>query len=87
MVVNHSQVLNDSGMDPRLPWRTLPPGLTIADSTIEGAGQGVFAEQDFPPRTRFGPYGGTKTKNGDTARDSGYSWEVSVSFVFLKINM
>ncbi|XP_041373733.1 uncharacterized protein LOC121386784 isoform X2 [Gigantopelta aegis] len=56
--------------------RTLPPGLSIRTSTIEGAGLGVFAEEDIPSRTRFGPYEGFPVYDVDAERDNTYSWKV-----------
>ena len=68
------------GKDQDCAIKTLPPGLTVKKSKIPRAGQGVFATKNFPARSRFGPYGGSKVKDRDEAQSSGYSWLVSRQF-------
>lgn len=57
---------------------SLPSGLTIKETTIIGAGLGVFAEKNFIKGVRFGPYKG-KTVGELDALSSGYAWEVRYS--------
>ena len=68
------------GEDQDYAIKTLPPGLTVMKSEIPNAGQGVFATENFPVRSRFGPYGGSKVKDRDEVQSSGYSWLVSRQF-------
>ena len=62
--------------------QTAPPCVTVAKSTIPNAGLGVLASEAIPKQTRFGPYEGEITRNGDKAQKSGYSWKVSTFFSF-----
>ncbi|XP_063956537.1 histone-lysine N-methyltransferase PRDM9-like [Lytechinus pictus] len=55
--------------------KTLPDGLLVKQSSIPGAGQGVFATKFIPKGHRFGPYDGDIV-DLETGYDSGYSWEV-----------
>nr|XP_054757061.1 zinc finger protein 345-like [Lytechinus pictus] len=54
--------------------KTLPDGLLVKQSSIPGAGQGVFATKFIPKGHRFGPYDGDIV-DLETGYDSGYSWE------------
>ena len=45
---------------------------------IPKAGLGVWTSQKIPSRSRFGPYEGDITKDGDEAHATGYSWQVCV---------
>ncbi len=56
---------------------TLPPGLQVRDSGIPEAGLGVWAKEDYPVRSCFGPYEGDLIRDEDTAHSSGYSWQAS----------
>ena len=56
--------------------KTLPQGLSIRNSSIPDAGEGVFAEQFIPKRTQFGPYEGEITDNHEEAHETGYAWQV-----------
>ena len=61
---------------------SLPHGMEVHESTISGAGFGVFAKQLFPMPTTFGPYIGVKVRP-DIPRDNldtSYMWEVIISF-------
>ncbi|CAL1533820.1 unnamed protein product, partial [Lymnaea stagnalis] len=66
----------EKGLDSSYCWKTLPQGLAIKTSKIQGAGLGVVATKFFPARTRFGPYVGKKEKNEEVAHESGYSWQI-----------
>ena len=55
---------------------TLPPGLSIRESSIPEAGLGVWNEvSDLPLGLHFGPYEGQITDDEEAA-NSGYSWLV-----------
>ncbi|XP_062571950.1 histone-lysine N-methyltransferase PRDM9-like [Saccostrea cucullata] len=56
--------------------KTLPNGLSVRQSNIFYAGQGVFADKFFRKRTRFGPYEGEITENRDEAQETGYAWQI-----------
>ncbi|XP_072165790.1 uncharacterized protein [Diadema setosum] len=56
---------------------TLPDFLSIATSSIEGVGEGVWAEKFIPKGVRFGPYAGEIVGN-DAGYRSGYAWEICV---------
>ena len=45
---------------------------------IPKAGLGVWTSQKIMSRSRFGPYEGDITKDGDEAHATGYSWQVCV---------
>ena len=62
--------------DPDKALHSLPSNLVIQDSAIPGAGLGVLAQQEFPTRVVFGPYGGEKVYNQEKAHSSGYAWQV-----------
>ncbi|CAL1533834.1 unnamed protein product [Lymnaea stagnalis] len=66
----------EKGLDSSYCWKTLPQGLAIKKSKIQGAGLGVVATKFFPARTRFGPYVGKKERNEEVAQESGYSWQI-----------
>ncbi|XP_063956894.1 zinc finger protein 724-like [Lytechinus pictus] len=55
--------------------KTLPDGLLVKQSSIPGAGQGVFATKFIPKGYRFGPYEGDIV-DLETGYDSGYAWEI-----------
>ncbi|XP_041466345.1 histone-lysine N-methyltransferase PRDM9-like [Lytechinus variegatus] len=55
--------------------KTLPDGLLVKQSSIPGAGKGVFATKFIPKGHRFGPYDGDIV-DLETGYDSGYSWEI-----------
>ena len=54
--------------------RTLPNGLEVKPSPIEGVG--VFAKKKWKRRTRFGPYQGTLIKDEDSVDDLTYVFTV-----------
>ena len=57
---------------------SLPASLKISDSSIPGAGLGVFSTSEIPKGVRFGPYKGMKIgwENIAEDRNTGYCWEV-----------
>ncbi|XP_030849723.1 probable histone-lysine N-methyltransferase PRDM7 [Strongylocentrotus purpuratus] len=55
--------------------KTLPDGLVVKQSSIPGAGQGIFATKFIPKGYRFGPYDGDIV-DLETGYDSGYAWEI-----------
>ena len=60
---------------------SLPEGLEVRESSIPGAGLGVYATKPFSVGTRFGPYEGKKVKC-DIPKDdidTSYMWEVHFS--------
>lgn len=63
-----------------------PSCLKIKTSGILGAGQGVFATQYIPTRTKFGPYKGEIMRDIDKAHSTGYSWQVRSETVSCKMN-
>ena len=65
--------------DPHYASKTLPDILLIDESTIPGAGSGVFARNVIQKGVRFGPYQGKCVLNEEEAHDSGYSWEASIT--------
>ena len=62
---------------------SLPKGLEIKRSKIEGAGEGVFADKEINPGVRFGPYQGKKIHRSlvHDGRDTSYMWEVCKSLL------
>ena len=57
--------------------RSLPEGLVLKESTIPGAGLGIFADVFFQKGVQFTPYEGrTYAYNQVDADRSGYSWLV-----------
>ncbi|XP_061170491.1 histone-lysine N-methyltransferase PRDM9-like isoform X2 [Saccostrea echinata] len=72
-------VVSDTEQPQGIPDRakkTLPIGLSVRESNIFNAGQGVFADKFFLKRTRFGPYEGEVTENQDEAQETGYAWQI-----------
>ena len=64
---------------------SLPDGMEIKESGIDGAGLGVFATQMFTTGTTFGPYMGEKVR-ADIPKDdidTSYMWEVMSSYLLL----
>ncbi|UYV81383.1 PRDM9 [Cordylochernes scorpioides] len=59
--------------DPQRARATLPPGLSIEQSGIPGAGLGVWTDVRFEARTLFGPYEGVITDQRPT---QGYAWQL-----------
>ncbi|XP_069102059.1 histone-lysine N-methyltransferase PRDM9-like [Argopecten irradians] len=55
---------------------TLPPGLSVRESSIPNAGLGVWSDHEILPRTRFGPYKGMETQDLDKAHSTGYAWQI-----------
>eukprot|EP00794_Sanderia_malayensis_P010971 gene10971-12133_t len=53
---------------------SIPSMLYLKKSSIENAGQGVFAAEKINSRVRFGPYLGKK--HSDYTIESNYQWEV-----------
>ena len=64
--------------DPEYARKTIPDMLCINQSSIPGAGTGVFAKRLIQKGVRFGPYQGACILNEEEAHESGYSWEVSL---------
>ena len=56
---------------------TCPDELTIKTSTIAAAGKGVFASERLEKNTYFGPYGGKRHHNVQSAQESGYAWSIA----------
>ena len=59
--------------------KSLPEGMVVKESSINGAGLGVFATEEFLSGATFGPYDGEKVR-ADVPKaglDTGYMWEVS----------
>ena len=63
---------------------TLPSGLEIRESSIEGAGLGVYSTEPIQPGIRFGPYQGMKVHRSvvNDERNSGYMWEVGAFWIY-----
>uniref|UniRef100_A0A914HBC5 Serine/threonine-protein phosphatase 2A activator n=1 Tax=Globodera rostochiensis TaxID=31243 RepID=A0A914HBC5_GLORO len=55
---------------------TLPAFLYIQNSSIPGAGKGVFTKVDIPVGIVFGPYEGVLTQNVKEMEVSPYAWEL-----------
>ena len=55
---------------------SLPDCLCLKESSIPGAGTGVFANIEIPGSVLFGPYAGDILL--DDVIDSGYQWEVGL---------
>lgn len=58
----------------------IPVGLRLDNSTVKGAGLGVFAERDYPSGFDFGPYKGrwlTPEEYNSKNKDLLYVWEVN----------
>ncbi len=71
--------------DPHKSDHTVPEGLTLKDSTIPGAGKGIFADTLIQRGSRFGPYLGVEIPEYDelNAHASGYCWLVSIEDVII----
>ncbi|CAF0782446.1 unnamed protein product [Rotaria sordida] len=74
--ISDAQVIYPSLADPNDYAIATAPLHTvfIAESTLPGAGLGVFAARRIPKDTYFGPYFGYKHENSLIARKSGYTW-------------
>ena len=61
---------------------SLPEGLEVKQSNIDGAGLGVFATTSIESGAWFGPYGGEKVKANVPMNglDTSYMWEVRIYF-------
>ena len=66
---------------------SLPPVLKISQSSIPGAGFGVFSESEIPKGVRFGPYKGKKIgwEHISDETNTSYMWEVAFYFTFYYI--
>ena len=60
---------------------SLPDCLYLKESSIPGAGTGVFAKVEIPERVQFGPYTGDILV--DDIIDTGYQWEVLYIALFI----
>jgi len=60
--------------------RSLPEQMLVKESSIPGAGRGVFTGQFSTLRsdTIYGPYEGVRLDNEREAHQSGYCWQVSI---------
>ena len=58
---------------------SLPEGMEVRESSIQGAGLGVFSTKEFLSGATFGPYGGEKVRADvpQSGLDTSYMWEVS----------
>ena len=58
---------------------SLPEGMEVRESSIKGAGLGVFSTKEFLSGATFGPYGGEKVRADVpmSGLDTSYMWEVS----------
>ena len=61
---------------------SLPKILSISQSSIPGAGFGVFSNSQIEKGVRFGPYKGEKTgwEHITSETNTSYMWEVKYSF-------
>ena len=61
---------------------SLPTILSISQSSIPGAGFGVFSNSQIEKGVRFGPYKGKKTgwEHITSETNTSYMWEVEYSF-------
>ena len=61
---------------------SLPPVLKISQSSIPGAGLGVFSASEIPKGVRFGPYKGKKIgwEHISDETNTSYMWEVAFFF-------
>lgn len=62
--------------DPNRADNSVPAGFVIKNSSIPGAGRGVFTTQFIRRGTLVGPYKGYIEPNSEIAVESGYSWKV-----------
>ena len=51
--------------------------MSIRTSSIDGAGDGVWADKAIPKGCVYGPYKGRIDKSPVLGYQGGYSWEVS----------
>ncbi|XP_053387483.1 zinc finger protein 271-like isoform X2 [Mercenaria mercenaria] len=72
--IQDTEVLNSQ--DPDRALHSLPPDLVVKNSSIKGAGLGVFTEKEIPARVMFGPYGGVIVTDPEKAHKSGYCWQI-----------
>ena len=56
--------------------RSVPPQLELWQSTIPGAGLGIFAAVPIPSRTIFGPYKGIKRVGREEEEGTDYRWKL-----------
>ena len=59
---------------------SLPKGMEVKPSTIQGAGLGVFATKSIETGAWFGPYLGKKVRAGvivNSGLDTSYMWQVN----------
>ncbi|CAH3196558.1 unnamed protein product, partial [Porites evermanni] len=76
------QIIEDKTVDESIresaAMASTPPILRIADSSIPGAGLGVFSITEIPKGVRFGPYKGTKIGWEHVTEDANtsYCWEI-----------
>ena len=78
MVFNF-QVIRD-GSDKDRAIKTVPWPLVICASKVEGAGLGVWTNEDLPPRLVFGPYEGHILPDVPEGKESGYGWKVGLCY-------
>ena len=70
--------------------KTCPRQVEVYKSGIPNAGNGVWAKEEIPENTVFGPYEGLKVHPRDIhnvvrVKDRGYAWEVRfLSALFLE---
>ena len=57
--------------DPNRARNSLPEGLVIRKSRIDGAGEGIFSTSLQPKGIRYGPYEGCLIKDPAVAYESG----------------
>ena len=64
---------------------SLPPVLKISQSSIPGAGSGVFSASEIPKGVRFGPYKGKKIgrEHISDETNTSYMWEVAFYYTIL----
>ena len=62
---------------------SLPEGMEVRESSIQGAGLGVFSTKEFLSGATFGPYDGEKVRADVPigGLDTSYMWEVSAFHV------
>ena len=65
--------------------QSLPTGMEVKPSTIQGAGLGVFATEPIESGALFGPYCGEKVRADvpmNPGLDTSYMWEVRRIYIF-----
>ena len=67
---------------------SLPPVLKISQSSIPGAGLGVFSASEIPKGVRFGPYKGKKIgwEHISDETNTSYMWEVVLYYIIMQSN-